>query len=144
MVSSICDIAAVEGSLGEAGLFERGLHIHSVVDDVGDELRVGLRLVPAAHNAEADVDIALLHEGRDDGVKRAFVSGERVGQARSEVENLRRGSGRRSRGRGDEAGAVAGVVALDQRDDVAVLVDGGEIDGRVAVVVELLPRSSRE
>ena len=38
------DIAAFEGVLGEAWLFERGLDIHSVVDDIGDELRVRLCL----------------------------------------------------------------------------------------------------
>ena len=33
---------------GIAGL----LHVHAEVDDVGDDLRVGLRLVVAAHHAE--------------------------------------------------------------------------------------------
>ena len=70
------DIAAFEGVLGEAWLFERGLDIHSVVDDIGDELRVRLCLVPASHDAEADVHVPLLHKGRDDGVQRALVSGE--------------------------------------------------------------------
>ena len=137
MVSSISNIAAFEGVLGEARLFERGLDVHAVVDDVGDELRVGLRLVPAAHDAEADVDVALLHEGRDDGVQGTLVSGERIGQAGRELEAGAAVMEGEAETGSDHAGAVAGVVALDERDDVAVLVDGGEIDGGVAVLVEL-------
>jgi hypothetical protein len=43
----------------------------------------------------------------------------------------------KAKSRGDEPGAVAGVVALNERDNVPVLVDGGEIDGGVTVFVEL-------
>ena len=70
------DVAALEGFFGEAGLFECGLDVHSVIDDVRDELRVSLRLVPAAHDAKTDVDVPLLHEGRDDGVEGTLVSVE--------------------------------------------------------------------
>jgi len=49
--------------------------VHTIVNDVG-ELRVALSLIPAAHDAETDMDLALLHECRDDGVDRALVSGE--------------------------------------------------------------------
>ena len=41
-------------------------------------MRVGQRLVEAAHDAEADVIVALLHEGRNDGVKGALARRERV------------------------------------------------------------------
>jgi hypothetical protein len=37
---------------------------------------VGLSLVPPAHNAETDMDVALLHEGRDDGMERTLVPRE--------------------------------------------------------------------
>ncbi len=75
-------IAACEGSLGEASGLERLLNAHAVIDDVGDELRVRLRLVPAAHDAEADAHIALLHEAGDDGVQRTLVPGQHVGALR--------------------------------------------------------------
>ena len=81
------NIATFEGIFGEAGLFERSLDVHAVVHDIGDELCVGLCLVPAAHNAEADVDVAFLHEGRDNGVQGTLVSGERIRQAGSELES---------------------------------------------------------
>ena len=44
---------------------------------------------------------------------------------------------REAESRSDKTGAVSGIVALDERDDVAVFVDGGEIDGGVAMLVEL-------
>ena len=43
---------------------ERLLDIHVVVDEVGDELRVGKGLVDSAHDAEADVLVAMLHKSR--------------------------------------------------------------------------------
>jgi len=122
------NIATFEGIFGEAGLFQRSLDVHAVVDDVGDKLCVGLCLVPATHNPKADVDVALLHEGRDNGVEGTLVSGERIGQAGSELESGPSVVEGESETGSDEAGAVAGVVALDKRDDVAVLVDGGEVD----------------
>ena len=47
----------------------------------GDELRVRLRLVEAAHDAEADLDVALLHERRDDRVQRPLARREHVRMA---------------------------------------------------------------
>ena len=70
------DIAALKSFFAEAGLFECSLNVHAIVNDVGDKLCVGLSLVPAAHNTKADMDVGLFHEGRDDGVERAFVPGE--------------------------------------------------------------------
>src|SRR6266852_3320106 len=59
-------IATPEGQLREPGGLERRLDVHLEVHDVGDKLRVRLRLVPAAHDAEGDAYVALLHERRDD------------------------------------------------------------------------------
>src|SRR5258706_11368577 len=61
-------IAAGEGFLREAGRVHGALHIHSEIDHVRDELRMRLRLVPAAHDTERDADVTLFHEGRYDGV----------------------------------------------------------------------------
>src|ERR1700679_264096 len=118
------DIATLKGSFREAGLFERSLDVHTIVNNVGDELRVGLSLVPAAHDAEADMDLALLHEGRDDGVERPLMSGEGVRQAGSELKDVATALKREAESWGDKTSAIAGIVALNERDNVAVLVDG--------------------
>jgi hypothetical protein len=73
------NVAAIEGFLGKARLFECRLDVHAVIDDVSDELRVSLRLVPAPHDAEADVDVSLLHEGGNDGVEGTLVSASELG-----------------------------------------------------------------
>ena len=78
--------AAAEVQLGEARRLQRGLDVHSPVHHVGDELGVGLRLVEPSHDAEADMDVALLQEPGDDGVKRPLARGQRVGTLRVEIE----------------------------------------------------------
>ncbi len=60
--------AAAERQLGEARRFERGLNVHAVIHPVRNGVR--LRLIEAAHDAEADVNIALSHEGRNNSVER--------------------------------------------------------------------------
>jgi hypothetical protein len=72
-------LATAGRSFREARRFQRFLHVHSVIDDVGNELRVRQRLHRAAHDAEADVLVALFHEGRNDGVEGALAAGENVG-----------------------------------------------------------------
>lgn len=59
------DVAPQLAGDGEAGLFHGRLHVHVVVDDVRDEVRMGERLIHAAHHAESDVLRAALHEGRE-------------------------------------------------------------------------------
>jgi hypothetical protein len=131
------DVAAIKGLLREARLLEGRLHVHVEVHDVGDELGMRLSLIPATHDAEADADVTLFHEGGNDGVQRAFVAGEGVGQAGGELEAGATILEGEAEAGGDHARAVAGVVALDEGDDVAVLVDGRQVDGRVAVLVQL-------
>src|ERR1700679_535329 len=58
---------------------QRALHVHTVIDDVRDKLRVRLRLIPAAHNTERDAHIALFHESRDDRMDRPLAACESVG-----------------------------------------------------------------
>src|SRR5579884_2552442 len=79
-------VASGEAELGEARGFEGGLYVHAEVHDVGNELRVRLRLIEAAHDAEGDARFALLHEGGDDRVQRALVAGHDVGRAGLEIE----------------------------------------------------------
>jgi len=63
----------------KARRFQRSLNVHLEVDHVGDELRVGLRLVPAAHDSEGHASVALLREGRNDRGAAALAAGEQVG-----------------------------------------------------------------
>src|SRR5690349_11690575 len=64
----------MRGAFCPARGFERLLHIHAVIDDIGNELRMGERLIGSAHNAKPDMRIAALHESRNDGVKRPFAA----------------------------------------------------------------------
>ncbi len=90
MRSSISTSQPAKVQLGEAGGFQGGLDVHAEVDDVGDELRVGLGLVVSAHDAEGDARVAVGHEGGNDGVERALVSGEDVGEAGSRLKGAPR------------------------------------------------------
>src|SRR5437868_5845001 len=54
------DVTPLEGTLGETARLQRLLDAHPVVDHVDHELRVRLRLVPAAHDAESDLHLSLL------------------------------------------------------------------------------------
>src|ERR1700677_4013907 len=105
-------VAAVESAFGEARRLERHLHVHVEIDDVGNELGVGLGLIPSAHDAEADGDIAFAHEGGNDGVEWPLVAGERIGLARLKVETLAAIVEGKAGAGSDHAGAVSGVVAL--------------------------------
>src|SRR6266850_8276663 len=62
-------IAPFERPLGEPSRLQRLLDGHAEVRDVHHELRVGLRLVPAAHDPEADPHVVLRSEERDDRVQ---------------------------------------------------------------------------
>src|SRR5271156_4129599 len=106
------DVATVEGRFREARGFERHLNVHSEIDDVGHELCVSLRLVPSAHDPEADREVALAHERGNDGVKRALSSGERVGLAGFKIEACAAVMEREAGAGRDHAGTVTGVVAL--------------------------------
>src|ERR1700722_1352550 len=116
-------VAAGEGVLRKAGSLERGLNVHLEIDDIRDELRVGLRLIPTAHDAEGDAYVAVLRECRDDGVERALVSGQRVGRSRVEREQAAAILQRESSAGRDDSRAESGVVALNQRHHVAIAID---------------------
>ncbi len=71
-------VASGEREFREARGFKRSLNILVEVDDVRYELRVRLRLIPSAHNAEGDSNLIFLHECGDDGVQRTLVTCKRV------------------------------------------------------------------
>src|SRR5580704_3725186 len=54
---------------------QRGLDVHPIVDEIGDELGVSQWLVRAAHDAEPDVNVSAFHERRNNSVERALARG---------------------------------------------------------------------
>ena len=58
-------IAARKCELRESRGFDSRLNIHPEIDYVRNELRVRLRLIETAHDAECDPVIALGHEARN-------------------------------------------------------------------------------
>jgi len=125
-------VAAIEGAFCEARGFEGGLDIHFVIGEIGDELGVSLRLIPATHDAEGYADVSSLSEGRNDGVAGTFVSGKGVGRIGIEGEE-RATIVQNETGIGsDDAGAEGVEVALDEGYHVAVAIDYSEIGGVVA------------
>ena len=127
------DLAASEFVFHEARGFQCGLDVHFEVDDVGHELGVGLGLVPAAHDAEGRCECRPLRmkagmmvcSGRLRPARALGASGSRLNRP------PRLWSAKPVPG-GDDAGAEAGIVALDQRDHVAVAIDDGEVGGVAA------------
>ena len=79
-------IAAGEGGLREAAGLERLLDVEAAVGNARDELRVRLRLIEPAHDAEPDAHGVLLHERGNDRVQRSLARREHVGMVRLERE----------------------------------------------------------
>src|SRR5436309_2847876 len=79
--------AATPAKLVKSRSFESLLKIHFVIDDVGNKLRLGHRLIPPAHDAEPDMKVPLLHESRNDRMERPLVGSKCVRAARSQRES---------------------------------------------------------
>ena len=109
------------------------LHVHAEIDQVDQHLHLSLRLHVAAHDAEDEPRLAVLrHHRRDDRVERPLVRFQSIGVLRVEGEQhaaILEGEAEFGR---HQAGAEADVVALDQRDAVAVLIDHAQIN-RIAL-----------
>src|SRR5581483_3785105 len=71
-------VASAGTALGESRRLHSGLHVHSIIHNIGNKLRMGEGLVEAAHNAKADVQIALFHKSGNNGVQRALAAGQHV------------------------------------------------------------------
>jgi len=111
-------IAAFKRSFRKSWLLERCLHVHSVIDHVRDKLRVRLSLVPPSHDAEPDVNVVLLHKGRNNRVQRTLVSGQRIRQPRRQLESRTPVVKRKTEYGSDHPGAIACVVTLNQRNQL--------------------------
>ena len=68
-----------ERQLHEARRLERLLDVQAMVNDVRDDLHVGLRLIPPAHHAEPGAEVTALHERRNHCLQRTLARREHVG-----------------------------------------------------------------
>ncbi len=114
-------------SFVKRGRLESGLDVHAAIDHVRDKLRVGLRLIPAAHDAERDARVAAGHERRNDRVQRAFARREHVGMPAIEREQRAAILQRKAGALGHDARSEAREIALNQRHHVAVAIGHAEI-----------------
>ena len=72
-------IAACKRYLPEPRGLQSFLNIHSKIDNIGNELRVRLRLIEAAHDSERNPLLPVAHKTRNDRMQRPLVTGELVG-----------------------------------------------------------------
>src|SRR6185437_11828939 len=89
----------------------------------------GHRLIGAAHNTETNVQVAALHESGNNRVEGPLAGSKRIRMLRVETEKTTAVLQEKAHTLNCEARTEPGVVALDQGDDVAVLVHGGKIGG---------------
>src|SRR6266852_4093949 len=131
------DVASCKRMLAEPRVFERRLDVHFEVYDIGDKLRVGLRLIPPTHNAEGDAHIPLLHHGRDDGVEWPLAGLQCIRGCRIEGEEGTAILQGKTRSRSDQSRPEILKVALDERHHVSFAVHDAQIDGVAAGKIRL-------
>src|SRR4051794_1815859 len=122
-------VAPLERRFREAPRLQRLLDVHPEVRDVDHELRVRLRLVPSAHDAEPDPDVVLLHESGNDRVQRPLAARERVRVARLEREEAAATLQHETDASGRQTRAESLIVTLDERNDVPFAISDAPIDG---------------
>src|SRR5207248_2629777 len=119
------DVAAhMISSDSESRRFQSSLYVHSIIHHVRDELRVRQRLVGAAHNPKSHVNISMLHEGGNDRMKRPLARSKGVQMFGIEREESAPVLQSKAHSVYNDPGPEAGVIALDQRSNVAVFIDG--------------------
>ena len=118
----------------EARRVDRRLHIHAIVDQVGDDLRMAHRLVVRAHDAERQFAMAVAErQRRDDGVHRPLARARTCwdGRDRRTKQAPRLVSMIPVSSRAD-ADAERGIERIDQGHRHAVAIDHREVDGIAA------------
>src|SRR2546422_8507947 len=95
---------------------------------------MGLRLVPATHDAEGDAHIALLHHGRDDGVEWPLAGLQCIRGCRIEGEECAAILQGKTRSRRDQSRPEILKVALDERSEEHT----SELQSRLHLVCRLL------
>ena len=122
----------------ESRCLARLLDVHAEVDQVQEHLHVPLRLHVAAHDAKRQPRTSVLHDHRrHERMKWPLAGCEEVWMASTKREQRAAVVQRDAGVAGNDPGAETFVNGLDERDDVAVLVGGGEVD-RVTVRLRML------
>jgi len=80
-------VASAESVLAEPGRLQRCLNVHFEIDQVRDELRVRLRLIPAAHDPERHPHISLLRKCGNDRMQRLFRPASAFGELGSMLKS---------------------------------------------------------
>ena len=123
----------------EARRVERSLRVHSVEQQVEQQLHVTLRLHEAAHHAKRRHQLVAAAVGRrrqhagNDRVERPLPRAERI---RVAVDERKVGAAvvqREAAAGGHEAAPKAHVIRVDERARVAIGVDGAQVHGVRAV-----------
>ena len=112
---------------------DRRLHVHAVVDHVGDELRVAHRLIVRAHHAERHFAAPVAHrERRNDGVHRPLAGPIAFGWPGSTTKPEPRLCSMMPVFSVQMPVPNALIERIDQRHRRAVAIDHREIDGVAA------------
>ena len=120
----------------DARRIKRLLRVHVIIERVDEDLSLTLRLHERAHHAErTDGGAVPEQEAGNDGVVGPLAAGKAVVACGVEREVCAAVLERDARPRHGDARAEGGVIALDERDHVALAVSGAEIDGAAAVRV---------
>ena len=110
------------------------LNVHAEIDQVDHHLRMTLRLVVAAHDAERHPGLAVLHdEGGDQRVQRPLVRLDLIGMAGRQVEQGAAIVQQDPGVAGDDARSEIRKQRLNQRYEIPLAVGRGHVD-RVAAI----------
>src|SRR5438034_10217383 len=110
------------------------LHVQTKIDLVRQNLDVPLRLHSTAHHAEGFPRFSIFHhKTRNDGVEGTFARRVNVGVVRFHREKLAAILKHEAESRHYDPAAHAAVIALNERDHIALIVRRAHVDG-VAVV----------
>src|SRR5262245_41345537 len=123
------NVASLERSLRETACLESFLNGEAIIRNAGDELGMSLRLIEAAHDSKADANAILFHERRNDGVQWPLARSQRVRVICFHREKSSPVVQHEACARCNDSGAKVAVIALNQRHDIAVLVDGAQVNG---------------
>src|SRR5580693_6761529 len=107
-------IAAGKRVFAEPRSLQSFLNIHSEIHDVGNELRMRLRLIEAAHDSERNPFLPVAHETRNDRMQRPLVTGELIGRIWVKSEKTSAILQRETGPIRHQARPEPGIIALNQ------------------------------
>ena len=90
---------------------------------------MGQWLVGSAHNPKSDMQVTVFHKGRNNGVKRTLTRRQCVGMRGIEHKESPPILEGKAHPINTHARAKTGVVALNQRSNIALFINCGQIGG---------------